>query len=73
MDESDHLRLALVNAGDEKVVSQEEGEGWGAPQREEEEGVVALKRSTLAPISLLTHTPLRGTPGRYGSPCWPLC
>jgi len=31
------------------------------------------KRSTLAPISLLTHTPLRGTPGRYGSPCWPLC
>ena len=28
MDESDHL--ALVNAGDEEVVSQEEGEGGGS-------------------------------------------
>ena len=26
MDESDHLTLALVNAGDEEVVSQEEGD-----------------------------------------------
>ena len=38
LDESDHL--TLVNAGDEEVVSQEEG-GRGAPQGEKKEGVVA--------------------------------
>ena len=46
MDESDHL--TLVNAGDEEVVSQEEG-GRGAPQGEKEEGVVARALS-------LSHT-----------------
>ena len=46
MDESDHL--TLVNAGDEEVVSQEEG-GRGAPQGEKKEGVVARALS-------LSHT-----------------
>ena len=44
MDESDHL--TLVNAGDEEVVSQEEG---GERRREKEEGVVARALS-------LSHT-----------------
>ena len=47
MDESDHL--TLVNAGDEEVVSQEEGGGRGAPQGEKKEGFVARALS-------LSHT-----------------
>ena len=47
MDESDHL--TLVNAGDEEVVSQEEGGRRRAPQGERKEGVVARTLS-------LSHT-----------------
>ena len=47
MDEIDHL--TLVNAGDEEVVSQEEGEGGGERRRER------IRRVLLRELSL-SHT-----------------
>ena len=60
VDESDHL--TLVNAGDEEVVSQEEGEGGGALWRGGEEGVVARALSHTCGHTGRARTVLVGSP-----------
>jgi hypothetical protein len=52
VDESDHL--ALVNAGGEEVVRQEEGEREGAPQGQKEEGICYISLSLSAIVARIS-------------------